>query len=252
MNDTVLLKLKVIVERAVRPVRASLARKKKMREELLAHVTGVFEDELARRGDETAALIETEKRFGEPGELAKTLQASVPKRDRFVLRSEQMIAPRSGESLFGRAVRHGVTAFALEIAAFIAMSPLFPFFWQPQELGTFCLLAMPILMGCGVTAFVSTLLIHGLERALFGEAGRSSSRASLLLIVAFVIPVLLYFGLISAMSVLVSDDIMAFGMARLGAILSAAILFPSILVLLACQLSSDNRYRAEWSQLQID
>jgi hypothetical protein len=44
MNESTLTQLKIIVERAVRPVRASIARKRKMREELLAHVVGVFDD----------------------------------------------------------------------------------------------------------------------------------------------------------------------------------------------------------------
>ena len=41
MNESTLTQLKIIVERAVRPVRASISRKRKMREELLAHVSGV-------------------------------------------------------------------------------------------------------------------------------------------------------------------------------------------------------------------
>ena len=44
MNESTLTRLKIVVERAVRPVRASTARKRKMREELLAHVVGVFEE----------------------------------------------------------------------------------------------------------------------------------------------------------------------------------------------------------------
>jgi len=40
--------LKTIVERAVRPVRASASRKRRMREELLTHVVGVFEEERAQ------------------------------------------------------------------------------------------------------------------------------------------------------------------------------------------------------------
>ena len=49
MNESTLTQLKIIVERAVRPVRASTSRKRKMREELLAHVSGVFEEEFAAR-----------------------------------------------------------------------------------------------------------------------------------------------------------------------------------------------------------
>ena len=47
MNESTLTQLQVIVERAVRPVQASISCKRKMREELLAHVSGAFEDELS-------------------------------------------------------------------------------------------------------------------------------------------------------------------------------------------------------------
>jgi hypothetical protein len=53
-----------------------------MREELLAHVSGAFEDELARVQDEHAALERTRVRFGDPTEVVNELQDSVPISDR--------------------------------------------------------------------------------------------------------------------------------------------------------------------------
>src|SRR5260370_38873731 len=81
MNESLLTQLKIIVERAVRPVRASTSRKRKMREELLAHVGGVFEEECARLGDDRAALERTALRFGNPAEVTSQLQESVPASD---------------------------------------------------------------------------------------------------------------------------------------------------------------------------
>jgi ATP-dependent Clp protease ATP-binding subunit ClpC len=81
MNESTLTGLKIIVERAVRPVQASIGRKRKMREELLAHVVGVFEEESARLG-ERAALERTALRFGNPAEVTSQLQESVPAGDR--------------------------------------------------------------------------------------------------------------------------------------------------------------------------
>ena len=81
MNESTLTQLKIIVERAVRPVRASTSRKGKMREELLAHVVGVFEDEWAKLGDERATVERTALRFGNPDEVTCQLQESVPARD---------------------------------------------------------------------------------------------------------------------------------------------------------------------------
>jgi hypothetical protein len=78
MNESTLSQLRILVERAVRPVRASRTRKRRMREELLAHLTAVFEEEAARLGEERGALEQTTQRFGDPTELTGQLQESVP------------------------------------------------------------------------------------------------------------------------------------------------------------------------------
>lgn len=62
-----------------------------IREELLAHVTAVFDEELARLGDGQAAVDETARRFGIAAELESQLQASVPWLERFFLISEREI-----------------------------------------------------------------------------------------------------------------------------------------------------------------
>ena len=59
MNESTLTQLKIFVERVVRPVRASIRRKRKMREELLAHVTSVFAEESTTLGDERLQLLGT-------------------------------------------------------------------------------------------------------------------------------------------------------------------------------------------------
>src|SRR5215831_15487238 len=71
--------LMVHVERAVRAVHASPARKRRMRQELLAHLTGLVEEEKARGGDEREALARALQRFGDPAGLSRDLQASVPR-----------------------------------------------------------------------------------------------------------------------------------------------------------------------------
>ena len=77
MNEAILSQLTSLVETAVAPLLASSWRKRKMREELLAHVAAVFEEELARLGDEQAALEQTTHRFGNPAELTQQLQQSI-------------------------------------------------------------------------------------------------------------------------------------------------------------------------------
>ena len=54
MNDGILNELRVVVERAVRPVRAGDRRKLRMREELLDHVVAIYGEELGRLGGEVA------------------------------------------------------------------------------------------------------------------------------------------------------------------------------------------------------
>jgi hypothetical protein len=78
MSDETLTKLMAIVERAVRPVRATVSRKQHMREELLAHVTAIFEEEIETSSNERIALERTGQRFGDPQELSRELESSIP------------------------------------------------------------------------------------------------------------------------------------------------------------------------------
>jgi hypothetical protein len=80
------------VERAVRPVRAGSSRKLRMREELLTHLTVIYEEERVRLGDNALALRQAVQRFGDPTQLTKELQATVPRYERF------LAAPLTGSS----------------------------------------------------------------------------------------------------------------------------------------------------------
>src|SRR5262245_35540347 len=98
VNDTTLTSLKIVVERAVRPVRAGARRKDRMREELLAHLTGIYDQEHARLGDERAALDKAIRRFGEPADLTRGLQESLTREDRLTFFVERWIGWRAKES----------------------------------------------------------------------------------------------------------------------------------------------------------
>jgi hypothetical protein len=74
--------LMIAVERVVRPMRADPRRKMKMRQELLAHLTSAYEEAKARLGNESLAQEEAVRRFGNPTELTRELQASVPFHER--------------------------------------------------------------------------------------------------------------------------------------------------------------------------
>jgi hypothetical protein len=117
MNEFSLTQLKIIVERAVRPVRASTLRKRKMREELLAHASGVFEEEFAQLGHERAALDRTAQRFGNPNELTWQLQESVLASDGIHCLLDKLWF-RSGESRVRRILRYG-TWYVLILMVFL-------------------------------------------------------------------------------------------------------------------------------------
>jgi hypothetical protein len=75
------------VERAVRPVRSSQRTKDRMRAELLEHLESLYNQELARSGDEAAALDAATRRFGDTSELTGELQASVPQLEQWAFLS---------------------------------------------------------------------------------------------------------------------------------------------------------------------
>jgi hypothetical protein len=77
--------LMIHVERIVRPVRAMQWRKLRMRRELLLHLQAAFEEERGKGGDEAAALDRAAKRLGDPAELTRELQRSVPLIERTLL-----------------------------------------------------------------------------------------------------------------------------------------------------------------------
>jgi len=77
MNESPFDELSLLVERVVRPLKASRWAKGKMRAELLAHVAEVFEEEMVALGDERLALERTAQRFGDPAVLTAGLQESI-------------------------------------------------------------------------------------------------------------------------------------------------------------------------------
>jgi hypothetical protein len=244
MNESTLTQLKILVERAVRPVRASAARKRKMREELLGHVVGVFEEE-ANLGDEQATLARTQERFGQAAELTGQLQESVPRSDR---------VERFAENLFGGSGQSALRLAARFAAAFGALSfvpvgimilihgrlsvagraPALPILWIP--------------LSTAFLAFCGTLLIHGMRQALFGPAGRSWLRAGLVAAAAWiVIPVTTF-----ALGLAVTVDIQRILWEFVVPLLPSNVLAPVALVALVYVFDSEWRHDREWARLDIN
>ncbi|HWB11300.1 MAG TPA: hypothetical protein VG826_18875 [Pirellulales bacterium] len=160
MTESNLVQLKIIVERAVRPIRASLACKRKMREELLAHVSGAFEEELARVQDEHAALERTRVRFGNPTEMVNELQDSVRISDRVW----RFWEGRPGESALRFALRYVSTQAAVALAIFGAVLAAAGWdrAWTHEEVIAVCsplVSLLPVFVGL-------TLFLCAMEKAL--------------------------------------------------------------------------------------
>jgi len=82
MSDRAFEELKCWLERAVAAVPAGRARQAAMREELQAHLTAIYEEELARWHDESAATESAKRRFGDLEILGGELQATIPRWER--------------------------------------------------------------------------------------------------------------------------------------------------------------------------
>ena len=246
MNDSTLTGLKIIVERAVRPVRASTARKRRMREELLAHVVGVFEEESARLGDERAVVERTALRFGNPAEVTRELQESVPGRDAV----RRYWEGRPGEPAWRTAIRFAwvsgtfawvVAVSILAVASFTVMSVGA---W-PREALVVSLCAV-----LTIPAWLSGLvfLTSFMAKALYGPAGRSWLKVALLVAGSWLF-MLLWFA---AWSWPTLSAVWAYP--NLNAIVLTGFL---IVPLHACALAQSSllrrrQYHEEWGRLPID
>jgi hypothetical protein len=248
MNESTLTQLQIIVERAVRPVRASTARKRKMRQELLAHVVGVFEEESAKLSDERAAVERTALRFGNPAEVTSQLQESVPARDAV----RRYWEGRPGEPAWRTAIRFAWVSgtFALVVAVFV-LAPTVGSVggWSPEAL---------ILSLCAVLTIPAWLsgvvfLTSFMEKALYGPAGRSWLKVALVVAGSWLL-VLLWFA---AWNLPIWSAEWAYP--NPNAIVMAGFLIVSLNVcalvqssLLRRQYHEEKQYHEEWGRLPID
>jgi hypothetical protein len=70
------------VRRLVEPIVAGARRKRMIEEELLAHLTEAYEEEVVLQSDARAARRAVRRRFGSAAEIGRQLQAAVPRRER--------------------------------------------------------------------------------------------------------------------------------------------------------------------------
>ncbi|HEX4144046.1 MAG TPA: permease prefix domain 1-containing protein [Pirellulales bacterium] len=117
--------LRIQVERVVRPISASYLRKDRMREELLAHLTRLFDEELARSGNPQSATAAAIDRFGDAQTLARELQESVPRLERWAfvrLPVRGAFRRRPGESPLRHRQRGNCWALGLSIVCYAVLA----------------------------------------------------------------------------------------------------------------------------------
>jgi len=191
MNEVVEKELKIVVERAVRPVRATFYSKRKMREELLAHLVSIFEEEAEKLGDEQVALEEAKRRFGNPSELTGELQEAVSQWDRFLFFTENFICFRASESVLRHASRVAVLPYMWFAIMCLLVPPVLIIRGRQYEIGRmmFGMLAASVVVS-GIV-FILTFLAHGLRDALYCDTSRRSIPLAMVhgLLSAFLLPI---------------------------------------------------------------
>lgn len=182
-----------LVERAVRPVRASSSRKWKMREELLSHVSCLYDEEFSRLGDAKAAMEAASRRFGDPGELSREFQHSLPMRERWFYLL-QRILPRRGPK--ESEVRYSARVAAYEsavILVFVGAFITWLYLWafpgetdlvrrnEPPDdsLWTILRWATALVLSVYAHLFSTNLLLVRMCEAVWGMTGTQRTKAIL-------------------------------------------------------------------------
>jgi hypothetical protein len=212
-----------------------------MREELLTHVVGVFEEE-ARLGDEPAALARTQERFGQPAELTDQLQASVPSIDR-------VFAENFAQSPLGMAAQ---VAAAMGVLVLLQVGIMILIACLRGHAGEWLTVTRaPALLAplwVASLAFCGTFLIHGMRQALFAPAGRSWLRAGLFAAAAWMIVPIATF----AISLPITVDLESSLREIVVPLLPFGGVAPVALIALVCLFHSQDRQAREWACLELD
>jgi hypothetical protein len=215
-----------------------------MREELLAHVVGILEEETARLGNDRAALERTALRFGNPAEMTSQLQETVPASD--AVRRYWEGRPR--ESAWRTAIRLAWVSgiFALVVAALVLASSTGGAVggWSSEAV-ILCLCAVftipAWLSGC-------VFLTSFMEKALYGTAARSWLKVALVAAGSWLI-MLLWFAAWSLPTLSARWDYPNPNVIVMAGFLLVLVPFH------ACALAQSSllrkRYHDEWARLDI-
>lgn len=248
MNDLILKELMIIVERAVRPVRTTMARKRRMREELLSHLTAIFEEEFEKLGDEQAALEQAQRRFGNPRDIAGQIQETVPLWDRIVRLSDASWFREPSESVVHFASRITLLAVMLVTAVMLLLLPVVwtcgrenEFAMRAYYLFAIGILDIPLILGI-------ILLADGMYRALYRTEGVRCWRLAAI----YGICSLVFFPALAFMWHLLLSSDFSTSIAQAWLACCFAPLAPVLFAALAKQAAEPMRHYEEWAGLEIE
>jgi hypothetical protein len=244
------IELMKIVERSVRPVPSSTPRKRKMREELLAHLSTIYEEELTRNGDVAIALKEAARRFGAPAELAHEFQASLPIHERISHFMERLVAYRAPESAARYSLRLAWHTFALLAAVLIVVTGgvALRFGWT-EDVKTLARVLGAIVVLTPPAQFVIGLAYIKLRDAMWGAFGSRKSPRRVLVLAALIAAVAQLY-LMGVAAVIRMDLSVALDAARFGGIVAVT---SAVLFAVLAYVGGPTEIRdTQWALLEIE
>jgi hypothetical protein len=243
--------LMILVERAVRPVRASGRRKNRMRDELFAHANEIYEQEMARLGDAQAAIQTTALRFGESADLTRDLQASVGFQERIAFRMEYYFGWRAGESAARYTFRLSALLLLLNLICVVLTVACIVLINGPIDnlpLALRATVAMIVITGLDV--FLLGLLYFKTRDAMLGPpwATKSWLRAARY---GLLFAISVYASGLMSVATIVWDTPFAFELIN-PSLVVVALLLPLLFGAAAWVQGPEEIRRAEWARLEIE
>lgn len=251
-DDATPIELKVLVERAVRPVHAGMVRKRRMREELLAHLVAIYDEELAGGGGDAASNVAATERFGDPDEVTRELERTVSLLDRYVWFFERY-APDPRESFLRLGVRSLIWSVAVFVPTFGLIAVLEEIRGRPNPWWFVGMVLLHLLIISTVFGACGAFLGYRMACAVGGSADERSTRKALAygLVSMLFIPALVLYTYVAFTWTYGAEFTDAkFRAYPLLACISAP-LTPIVLLLASRQQAEQIRYEREWRELNI-
>jgi hypothetical protein len=185
------------IERIVRAVKASVKYKRKTREEMLAHLTAIYVEELEAGHSQIEAQEIAAQRFGDPSELSRELQTSLPASEKIAWLFEYWLAWRPGESVVRMMSRTSLLSFVIILLIALMLTP------NLRDV----LRSMSVVLLVPATQFALGLCYYRIRDCMWGVFGtrRSQWKAALYSLLAALVMLAASAGLVPFMRFSLAD-----------------------------------------------